>query len=253
MGVFLLAHVVALMPRKATGNVYESAGRWYARVALGPGLRPSIPLTTCATEEHARARLAILAELARKLRAAGQVADARKILESAGARDGKDLAHVLAFVEALCESTFKAKTTTTISTVTVRELGKRWTSGELVCGYPDQVPTKTSAQHDVYRLERYIYLVVGALRVAELSLDDAELVMRGLPAGRAAATRRHVAQILHRLLSFAVFPLRLRAANPLPRGFLPKVGQGKAKSYLYPDEDARLLASPAVPLAWRIF
>ena len=47
-------------------------------------------------------------------------------------------------------------------------------------------------------------------------------------------------------------PLRLRAANPLPRGFMPKIGKGKAKGWLYPDEDRKLLASPAVPLAWRV-
>ncbi|MDI3290478.1 tyrosine-type recombinase/integrase [Polyangium sp. 15x6] len=77
--------------------------------------------------------------------------------------------------------------------------------------------------------------------------------MRGIPPERASATRRHVAQILHRLCAMAVFPLRLIAASPLPRGFLPKVGAGKAKGWIYPDEDARLLASVEVPLAWRVF
>jgi integrase len=77
--------------------------------------------------------------------------------------------------------------------------------------------------------------------------------MRGIPPERAAATRRHVAQLLHRLCAMAVFPLRLIAASPLPRGFLPKVGAGKAKGWIYPDEDARLLASAEVPLEWRVF
>ncbi|MDI3291724.1 tyrosine-type recombinase/integrase [Polyangium sp. 15x6] len=50
----------------------------------------------------------------------------------------------------------------------------------------------------------------------------------------------------------AVFPLRLIPQNPLPPGFLPKIPPGKAKGWLYPDEDATLLASPAVPLASRV-
>lgn len=39
----------------------------------------------------------------------------------------------------------------------------------------------------------------------------------------------------------AVFPMRIREANPLPRGWPPKLGAKKAKAWLYPDEDARLL------------
>jgi hypothetical protein len=47
-----------------------------------------------------------------------------------------------------------------------------------------------------------------------------------------------------------VWPLRLIDHNPLPRGFLPKVGTSKAKVYVYPTEDAQLLARTTVPL-WR--
>jgi hypothetical protein len=45
---------------------------------------------------------------------------------------------------------------------------------------------------------------------------------------------------------------RLIKVSPIPRGFLPKLGPGKAKGWLYPSEDRTLLASPAVPLAWRV-
>ncbi|AUX35547.1 uncharacterized protein SOCE836_077410 [Sorangium cellulosum] len=50
----------------------------------------------------------------------------------------------------------------------------------------------------------------------------------------------------------AVFPCRLLATNPLPRGFLPKLDPAKAKACLYLDEDARLLACTAIPLCWRV-
>jgi hypothetical protein len=83
-------------------------------------------------------------------------------------------------------------------------------------------------------------------------VDDAEAVMRVLPSKLSRASRRHYAQLMHRILALAVFPLRLIPANPLSKGFLPKIGPGKAKGWLYPDEDATLLASSAVPLCWRI-
>jgi integrase len=65
-------------------------------------------------------------------------------------------------------------------------------------------------------------------------------------------TRRQIAQVMHRILRLAVFPLRLIPANPLPPGFLPDKGPPKAKSCLYPDEDAKLLGSQRVPLCWRM-
>ncbi|WP_437324064.1 hypothetical protein [Sorangium sp. So ce381] len=53
-------------------------------------------------------------------------------------------------------------------------------------------------------------------------------------------------------MAMAVFPCRLLATNPLPRDFRPKLGPAKAKACLYPDEDARLLASTSIPLCWRV-
>ncbi len=243
------------MPPKATGNVYEKAGRWYARVRLGPSLRPSIALPTCSTEAEALARLPILTDLAAKLRASGQLDRARAILERAATRTGKALDDVTRIVDALGKGDLSPTRSAAASAaaVTVKAIGERWTSGDLSRKFPDHVRAKASADHDVGRLERYVYPIAQDIPIADFTLDDAEAVMRTIPAERSPATRRHVAQILHRLLSIAVFPLRLRASNPLPRGFMPKVGPAKAKGWIYPSEDAALLASPVVPLAWRVF
>ena len=136
---------------------------------------------------------------------------------------------------------------------TLADLGLAWTSGELARDYPDHVRAKKSADDDRQRLEAHVYPLAASVSVAAFALDDAEAIMRALPVGRAAATRRHVAQVLHRLMGIAVYPLQLRSSNPLPKGFLPKVGPGKAKGWIYPSEDRKLLASPSVPLAWRVF
>jgi hypothetical protein len=50
--------------------------------------------------------------------------------------------------------------------------------------------------------------------------------------------------------------LKLIRTSPLPRGWLPRLpsrGERRAKSWLYPDEEAQLLACVAVPLAFRVF
>jgi integrase len=74
-----------------------------------------------------------------------------------------------------------------------------------------------------------------------------------LPSELSRATRRHVLQGISRLLTLAVYPAKLLPANPLQRGFLPKVDTNKAKAYLYPAEDRALLACGDVPLLHRMF
>jgi integrase len=238
------------MPRQRTGTVYEASGKWYVRLTLG-GRRESIPLPTCTSRDAAKQRKALLNDLARKLGAAGREDIALELLDRAAARGGKALDEVRRAVNLIASG--KVVPTRPGKAPTIRELGQRWTSGELARLYPDHVKEKRSSDNDVSRLERYVYPVVGDVRIDAFTLDDAEAVMRGGPAERAAATRRHVAQLLHRLCAMAIFPLRFIAASPLPRGFLPKVGPGKAKGWLYPDEDATLVACASIPLAWRIF
>jgi len=136
---------------------------------------------------------------------------------------------------------------------TIRELGQQWTSGELHKQFPDHIKKKSTADDDAGRLEKHVYPVIGEIPIDAFTLDHANLVMAGIPAGRAPATRRHVAQLLHRICAMALFPLRLVKTNPLPEGFLPQIPSGKAKSWLYPDEDTKLLCAKPVPLAWRVF
>jgi len=47
---------------------------------------------------------------------------------------------------------------------TLRELGRRWTSGELALEHPDHVKEKRNAGNDVSRLERYVYPSPGTCR-----------------------------------------------------------------------------------------
>jgi integrase len=241
------------MPREATGNTYEASGRWYARVTLAKGQRPSVPLPTCTNGTAADARGAVLAKLAARLRAAHVALDvARTLVERAGeAADRKALDKVLDAANAICSGEAVPMADPS-KPLTFRQLGERWTSGELARLYPDHVRPKRSVRFDVMRFETHVYPYVPDVPIAAFTLDHAETVMRAIPSKRSAATRRHVGQLMHRLLGIAVFPLRLIKANPLPKGFLPKVGPTKAKGYLYPGDDSRLLGCRAVPLDWRI-
>lgn len=239
------------MGRVCVGNAYFKHGKWYARLTLGNGERPSIMLPTCADEMAARLKAALLSELVTKLRTAGQLEYARPVVTRAAERDGKALDEVLRAVELIISG--KATPKHNCRMLTVAELSKRWTNGELARAYPDHIRHKRSAQHDAWRLDRYIVPIIGDVRMDKLTLDHAEAVMRSVPPDLAPATRRQVAQIMNRLCMIAVFPLRLIPSSPLPKGFLPKVGTGKAKGWIYPDEDAKLIGSPNIPFEWRVF
>jgi integrase len=136
--------------------------------------------------------------------------------------------------------------------LTFEAVGKQWTDGEIARTHPDHVKTKRSASKDAERLA-VLNKTIGRVPVKGFTLADAKRAMAALPAGLSSATRRQYAQIIGRLMALAVYPLELIPVSPLPRGFLPKVTRSKATAWLYPAEDAQLLACEAVPILRRVF
>ena len=135
--------------------------------------------------------------------------------------------------------------------LTLADLGKAWTTNEIAAAHPDHVRAKRSAPKDAERLA-VLCRSVGKVPVRSFTLAHAKLAMAALPRGLSSATRRQYAQILVRLMNLAVYPLEIIDRSPLPRGFLPKVTRAKATAWLYPAEDARLLACTRIPLARRV-
>lgn len=209
---------------KGAGTFEFIRGHWHVRVSLPDGTRPRYVL-------HGRAgcECATMSEERRQDR--GEVVSARErarvTAELAAAAPGPEL--------------------------TFRTLGEQWTEGKLHAKWPDHVRAKRSADDDRERLVKHVYPHVQDVPVARFTIEHAERVMAALDPQLSPATRRHVAQLMHRLLALAVWPCRLRESNPLPAGFMPKVRRTKALSYLYPSEDAQLLACPDVPLLDRMF
>lgn len=137
------------------------------------------------------------------------------------------------------------------SALTFEALGKQWTDGDIARAHPDHVRVKRTASKDAERLA-VLCKTIGRVPVKSFVLADAKRAMAALPAGLSSATRRQYAQIIGRLLALAVYPLELIPTSPLPRGFLPKVTRSKATAWLYPADDAQLLACERVPLARRV-
>jgi integrase len=249
------------MPRARSGTVYQAGGRWYARIQVGEA-RTSVPLPERVSDAvEARGvlpRLAPIADEAGRLKVARQLAE--RLLERAAAADkAADLEAVQELLRRLAAGRYvPAAGPLPGGVVLFKDVAARWTSGELARLYPDHIKAKRSAETDVHRL-KHILPVVGDVPMNEDARDHFELhhadqVMAALPRTNfGASSRRHVAQIIHRICGLSVFPLKLRKSNPIPEGWLPKPGPKLAKAYLYPDEDAQLMAATDIELAWRMF
>jgi integrase len=246
------------MPRVSTGSVFEKplgSGRWYGKFTTGRG-RPSVALVTCKSQEEAEARRDFIAEQLNRLIETGRSDFAAKLLELASRAEVGRLERVRRGVDAIIAGNFEepaGPSDVPDRGPTFQEFSERWTGGELHALHPDHVPLKRSVSDDIYRLKSHVYPIVGSVLIREFTSEHAELVMRSLPKGLSAASRRHVAQLIRRVLKLAVYPERIIERSPVPSGFLPKPGAPRAQAWLYPKEDARLLAHRTIPLLHRLF
>jgi integrase len=219
------------------------------RVGSGQRLRVTIPLTD---ERSASHRATQLHAMAQALVRAKQTAKARLVLEQAAAAPTEAGFKSIAAVAAeLCRRAGAPEESP--RSLTFRELGEQWVSGELARRFPDHVKVKRerSTDDDRLRLTR-LCATIGDVPLVAFRIEDAERAMAALPGGRRPATRRHYGQIIARILKLAVYPLRIIPSSPIPEGFLPKLGLRPAFSFLYPSEDAQLLACADVPLEMRL-
>ena len=250
--------------RDAHGGAFESRGRFYMRVTVAPQDRRAKHLPWCTCLADAQARANEVQALVSRLRACGQTDFVEKLVDAAAAADTEKMSALSRAVDGITAGAIvKAPAKSTVDTFgTVAE---EWTSGKLHTRYPDHVTKKITSDEDAQRLAKWVYPVAKDIPVRSFTRAHAEEVMRRVPASASRATRRHIAQLMGRVLNLAVYPLSLIAASPLPRGFLPKTGKRIAFGYLYPEEDARMLAcvpdvlsdgaerAKGIPLPQRLF
>ena len=228
------------------------SGKPYVRPRLGPKKRPLLALppslSHAAADERARVVIAIVA----KLKLAGRMNVAEELArKAASATTSTELRGVEIAVDAICRRGVVDRPKLS-GAMTFKEFGESWTKGALHTEFPQYVKKKRTTKQDAYMLGKHVYPVMGPVPLAAITLEHAQDVMRRLSPELSSATQRHVAQCVSRLLKLAVYPAQLLARSPLPPGFLPRVDQARAFTYLYPAEDTQLLARTTVPLVTRL-
>ena len=155
--------------------------------------------------------------------------------------------------------------------MTVRQIGEKWTSGELVKTYGNvnRLRVKATAEIDAWMLKAHAYEVktrgasgpvFGDLPVMGVTTDDVSAVMAAHPRELRAKTRGDTYQRLRRLFDLAIFPLRIRkeGSNPVTRYLRPERDPEKLFCFLYPVEALSLLRGTnadgkvVVPLGRRV-
>jgi Phage integrase family len=233
----------------ARGGAREKNGRCYVRARYGRAKRLELRAPALDKRE-ADERGKEIAAVADALVAVGRSdlvrGTARKFAE---AKTPAELSIVRHHVRTMLGD---AKKIAAGALTSFEDFAKRYTDGELAADYPDHVRVK-DAGDDISRLRKYINPVVGDVPLAAFTLQDADRVMEKLPRGLSTATRRQVAQVISRVLGLAVFPGKLIAASPIPRGWMPKVKRTGHYSCLFPKEEAKLLAHGGTSEALRLF
>lgn len=231
------------------GGARELNGHFYARARYGQNKRVEVRIPWAKTIDEARERAVVIAELSDMLAGANR-GDLVKgfARELSLTRDPKHVAKVRKAVEATVSGAARAGAGRDI---TFWQWAQRWTSGELSKTYPDHVPVK-DWDDDESRLRLYINPHVRDVPIHAFTVAHGDQVMAKLPLTN-AASRRHIAQVMRRVLSLAVYPGKLIAANPLPVHWMPRLSKRRRQyACLWPEEEATLLGHEATPLAFRL-
>jgi integrase len=240
------------MPRPATGNVIRHGDKLFVRVAVGAKKRQAVLLPHCTTEEEARERARIMAELVALLRRNGRTEFIPTVLDRVAKEQGERLTAFVKLARGYAAGE-EIKSSARRSGMTFQDFAERWTSGDLAREFPAHVRAKRSASDDKYRLKKWVYPVLGPVPLVSFTLDDYDGMMRSIQtADLSPGSRRQIAQVVRRVLRLATYPARIIATNPIPPGALPHKGPEKARTYLYPSEDRALLACAKVPLVYRL-
>ncbi len=241
--------------RDAVGGGYERRGQFFVRVTVAANRRVGELAPWATSLEQVVERGKLVQGWVNRLRVAGRESFVEKIHElGARAADEAALDEVRARVDALADGQFKPVEPPKAPAPggpTFEDFAMQWVRGELAELHPDHVERKRSAYTDLCILRKYVFPAVKGKPIAQVTLEDYEGVMRDIPKRAAprkvrSATRRHVAQVMRRVMQLAEYPAKLVERNPIPANAMPRVRLEVALQYVYPDEDATLLACTAV-------
>lgn len=128
-----------------------------------------------------------------------------------------------------------------------------WVSGELRRRWPQVCKEMGDERASAVRLMfgKHIGPLLGQRPLADFTLEDAEQLLP-LIADLRPPSRRKYQTIVKMVLEFSVYPLRLRQSSPIPRKYVEGPGKRPGFSFLYADEEARVMRNVDIEVDERI-
>lgn len=226
-------------------------GGWQGRFRCGNG--PRIRVTIMAPDElTAYARAARLRSRIDALVDAGCAVEAARMAPIAAEQKSER-----AFSEAERAMRDVARESATpksdLGLRTFGDVFEYWISGELKRRWPqvckDMGDERVSAARSMFA--KHIGGILGSRACADITLEDAEQLLP-LIADLRPSSRRKYQTVVKLVMEFSVYPLRLRTSSPIPRKYVEGPGKGPAFSFLYADEEARLVSNRDIELDERV-
>ena len=100
---------------------------WYARITIGSGQRKAVALPGCTTQEQAKARAELMAELVAELRRAGRVDFIATVLEKVPTLEGRRLAAFVQLTQRYAAGLEARKASRSGADRTFRDFATCWT------------------------------------------------------------------------------------------------------------------------------
>lgn len=225
------------------------------RLRYGAGKRDRFLLAT-QDETLAHALEPRMEAMARKLATQPDAGRALLLLREAAlsASDPKKFATVERVVEKLCvEAAAVSPPAVASAPSTFAQVVDEWCSGRLTRDYPDHqlLPEKTKAARDEDRAILSVFFpALGNRPIASITPADIDAARRLIPKKAHANTRRKYALKLRMILRLAESPLRL--VERTPHVDIPRRAASNLFGFLYPQEEAQLIAHTPIPLAYRV-
>ena len=224
--------------RNGAGTVERRGAQWWVQVSL-----PRAP-----GEKLRRKRIPI--------------ADSAKMTEGQAQRAGATLAADVRAGRIVFDETPRGVGIASAA-MTVRALGKAWTTGELFKTHGAVNGLRRMAGGYIMgtTLNARAYTVktrgpgggdFGDLPIGQVTHSDIAKIMATQTG--AASTRNHVHNYLARIFALAEIPLGLRpvGSNPVLKAYRAPADEGKHFNFLFPSEVLALLANTDIPLGRRV-
>lgn len=224
---------------------------WGARIRFGEGLARDewIHLDLPNGDEQellAQDRLTRLQAMGKRLSDLGKHAEARPILEEAGAtRHERGFAAIEKMVAEMSPERVPQR-----APKTFRQVVQELCDGTLHELYPDEIKFRTAKARESRRQQLSAYFpVLGDKTFDQITREDILEAKRLIPKGSKQSTRVIYLRELSYVLKRAVEPLGL--CEHVPAVGIPPMGESEEFQLIYPDEDEQLVGSTEITLEER--